>query len=431
VSDLPDDVPGNLECRGADQQKPSTGERHMTRLISLAALAVAFGCGSAQAQYTDGTIKIGVMNDMSGTYSDLSGQGSVVAARMAVEDFGAAAKGMKVEIVGADHQNKPDVGSNVVRTWIDRDQVDVIVDVPTSSVALAVSQIVKDKNKVFLVSGAAASDLTGKACTPNTIHWTYDTWALANGTGKAIVKTGGDSWFFLTADYAFGHALERDTAAVVEKNGGKVVGKVRHPFPGTDFSSFLLQAQASKAKIIGLANAGSDTINSIKQASEFGITRGGQNLAALLAFITDVHALGLQTAQGLIMTEAWYWDLNDANREFAKKFAPQDKGVHPTMIHAGVYSAVTHYLKAVEALKSDADGKAVVAKMKEMPTDDKLFGKGTVRADGRKVHPMYLFEVKKPAESKAPWDYYKLRATIPVEEAFRPLKDGGCPLVSG
>jgi branched-chain amino acid transport system substrate-binding protein len=336
---------------------------------------------------------------------------------------------MKVEIVGADHQNKPDVGSNVVRTWIDVDKVDVIVDVPTSSVALAVNEIVRDKNKVFLVSGAAASDLTGPKCTPNTIHWTYDTWALANGTGKAIVKTGGDTWFFLTADYAFGHALERDTSAVVEKNGGKVVGKVRHPFPGTDFSSFLLQAQSSKAKIIGLANAGSDTINSIKQASEFGITRSGQNLAALLAFITDVHALGLPTAQGLIMTEAWYWDLNDANREFAKKFAPQFKGVHPTMVHAGVYSAVTHYLKAVEALKSDADGKAVVAKMKEMPTDDKLFGKGTVRADGRKIHPMYLFEVKKPAESKGPWDYYKVRATIPAEEAFRPMADGGCPLV--
>ena len=401
----------------------------MKGLIGLTALAVIFGCGSAQAQYSDGTIKIGVMNDMSGTYSDLSGQGSVVAARMAVEDFGAAAKGIKVEIVSADHQNKPDVGSNVVRTWIDVDKVDVIVVVLMSLVELTVNEIVRDKNKVFLVSGAAASDLTGPKCTPNTIHWTYDTWALANGTGKAIVKTGGDTWFFLTADYAFGHALERDTSAVVEKNGGKVVGKVRHPFPGTDFSSFLLQAQSSKAKIIGLANAGSDTINSIKQASEFGITRSGQNLAALLAFITDVHALGLATAQGLIMTEAWYWDLNDANREFAKKFAPQFKGVHPTMVHAGVYSAVTHYLKAVEALKSDADGKAVVAKMKEMPTDDKLFGKGTVRADGRKIHPMYLFEVKTPAESKGPWDYYKVRATIPAEEAFRPLADGGCPLV--
>ncbi len=403
----------------------------MKRLISLAALAIAFGCVSAQAQYTDGTIKIGVMNDMSGLYADLTGSGSVVAARMAVEDFGAAAKGLKVEIVGADHQNKPDVGSNIVRTWIDVDKVDVIVDVPTSSVALAVSEIVKDKNKVFLVSGAAASDLTGPKCTPNTIHWTYDTWALANGTGKAIVKTGGDTWFFLTADYAFGHALERDTAAVVEKSGGKVLGKVRHPFPGTDFSSFLLQAQASKAKIIGLANAGGDTINSIKQASEFGIVKGGQKLAGLLVFISDVKALGLPTAQGLIFTEAWYWDTNDVNREFAKRFAAQNKGIYPSMIHAGVYSAVTHYLKAVSELKSDADGKAVVAKMKEMPTDDKLFGKGTVRADGRKIHDMYLFEVKKPEESKGPWDLYHLRATIPAAEAFRPLKEGGCPLVAG
>jgi branched-chain amino acid transport system substrate-binding protein len=403
----------------------------MKRLISLAALAIAFGCGAAQAQYTDGTIKIGVMNDMSGLYADLTGPGSVVAARLAVEDFGAAAKGLKVEIVGADHQNKPDVGSNIVRTWIDVDKVDVIVDVPTSSVALAVSEIVKDKNKVFLVSGAAASDLTGPKCTPNTIHWTYDTWALANGTGKAIVQTGGDTWFFLTADYAFGHALERDTAAVVEKNGGKVLGKVRHPFPGTDFSSFLLQAQASKAKIIGLANAGGDTINSIKQASEFGIVQGGQKLAGLLVFISDVKALGLPIAQGLIFTEAWYWDTNDVNREFAKKFAAQNKGIYPSMIHAGVYSAVTHYLKAVSELKSDADGKAVVAKMKETPTDDKLFGKGTVRADGRKIHDMYLFEVKKPGESKGPWDLYNLRATIPAAEAFRPLKEGGCPLVTG
>jgi branched-chain amino acid transport system substrate-binding protein len=401
----------------------------MKGLLSLTALALALGCGCAQAQYTDGTIKIGVMNDMSGLYADLTGPGSVVAARMAVEDFGAAAKGMKVEIVGADHQNKPDVGSNIVRTWIDVDKVDVIVDVPTSSVALAVNEIVKEKNKVFLVSGAAASDLTGPKCSPNTIHWTYDTWALANGTGKAIVKTGGDTWFFLTADYAFGHALERDTAAVVEKSGGKVLGKVRHPFPGSDFSSFLLQAQSSKAKIIGLANAGGDTINSIKQAAEFGIVKGGQKLAGLLVFISDVKALGLPIAQGLIFTEAWYWDLNDTNREFAKKFAAQNKGIYPSMIHAGVYSAVTHYLKAVEALKSDADGKAVVAKMKETPTDDKLLGKGTVRADGRKVHDMYLFEVKKPEESKGPWDLYNLRATIPADEAFRPLSEGGCPLV--
>jgi branched-chain amino acid transport system substrate-binding protein len=403
----------------------------MKRLLCTAALAVVLAAGTAQAQMSDGIIKIGVMNDMSGTYADLTGPGSVVAAQMAVEDFGAAAKGLKVEIVGADHQNKPDVGSNVVRQWIDVDKVDVIVDVPTSSVALAVNEIVRQKNKVFLISGAAASNLTGDKCSPNTVHWTYDTWALANGTGNAIVKTGGKNWFFLTADYAFGHALERDTAAVVEAKGGKVLGKVRHPFPATDFSSFLLQAQASKAQVIGLANAGADTTNAIKQAAEFGIVKGGQNLAALLIFISDVKALGLPVAQGLTFTEAWYWDLNDANRDFAKKFAPRNKGIYPSMIHAGVYSAVTHYLKAVSELKSDADGKAVVAKMKAMGTDDKLFGKGTIRADGRKIHPMYLFEVKKPAESKGPWDLYNLRATIPADEAFRPLKDGKCPLVSG
>ena len=404
---------------------------NLNKLIGATVLAVVVGCGAAHAQYTDGVIKIGVLNDMSGLYSDLSGQGAVVAAKMAVEDFGAAAKGMKVEVVGADHQNKPDVGSNIARTWFDRDNVDVIVDVPTSSVALAVNEIAREKNKVFLVSGAAASDLTGPKCSPNTVHWTYDTWALANGTGKAMVKTGGDTWFFITADYAFGKALERDTTEIVQANGGKVLGSVRHPFPGTDFSSFLLQAQASKAKVIGLANAGGDTINAIKQAAEFGITQGGQSLAGLLVFISDVHALGLQTAQGLVLTEAFYWDQNDASRAFAKRFAPQFKNNMPTMVQAGVYAAVLHYLKAVEALKSDADGKAVVAKMKEMPTDDPLFGKGTIRPDGRKIHDMYLFEVKKPSESKGAWDYYKLRATIPAAEAFRPMKDGGCPLVSG
>lgn len=403
--------------------------RWSAKLLAAAA-ALCAGAGLAQAQYSDGTIKIGVMNDQSGLYSDLSGQGSVWSAKKAIEDFCKSTKCHdKIEVVFADHQNKPDVGSNVVRQWYDVDKVDVVVDVPTSSVALAVNNITKEKNKVFLVSGAAASDLTGKACTPNTIHWTYDTWALANGTGNAIVKTGGDTWFFLTADYAFGHALERDTAAVVEKSGGKVVGKVRHPFPGQDFSSFLLQAQQSKAKIIGLANAGSDTTNAIKQAAEFGIVQGGQNLAGLLVFITDVHALGLKTAQGLVLTEAWYWDQTDNNRAFAKEFASANKGNMPTMVQAGVYSAVMHYLKAVHELKSDADGAAVVAKMKSMPTEDKLFGKGEIRVDGRHVHPMYLFEVKSPAESKGPWDYYKVRATIPANEAFRPLADGGCPLV--
>ncbi len=403
----------------------------MKRLLTLVALPVALACGAAQAQYTDGVVKIGVMTDMSGLYADITGPGSVVAARMAVEDFGAAAKGMKVEILAADHQNKPDVGSNIVRQWIDVDKVDAIADVPTSSIGLAVSQIVKDKNKVFLVSGAATSDLTGKACSPNTVHWTYDTWALANGTGKALVQTGGKTWFFVTADYAFGHALERDTAAVVEANGGKVLGRVRHPFPGTDFSSFLLQAQASRAQVIGFANAGGDTINSIKQAAEFGIVKGGQSLAGLLVFVNDVHALGLPTAQGLIFTESFYWDRTDASRAFAKRFAPQSKGNMPSMVQAGVYGAVLHYLKAVEALRSDADGRATVAKMKEMPTDDPLFGKGTIRSDGRKIHDMYLLEVKKPEELKGPWDYMKVRATIAAAEAFRPLKDGGCPLVSG
>ncbi len=401
---------------------------NLKRKLSSIAVALALSAGAAQAQVSDGVIKIGVMNDMSGLYADLTGPGSVVAARLAVEDFGAAKKGMKVEIVSADHQNKPDVGSNIANQWYDVDKVDVIVDVPTSSVALAVNEITRKKGKAFLVSGAATSDLTGKACSPNTIHWTYDTWMLANGTGSAIVKTGGDSWFFLTADYAFGHALERDTEAVVLKNGGKVLGKVRHPFPGQDFSSFLLQAQASKAKIIGLANAGGDTINSIKQAAEFGIVKAGQNLAGLLVFLPDIHALGLQTAQGLIFTETFYWDLNPQTRAFTKRFsALAPRNLYPSMIHAGVYSAVTHYLKAIEAIKTD-DGGKVIAQMKKMPTDDPLFGKGTIRADGRKLHPAFLVEVKKPSESKGPWDYYKVRATIPADQAFRPEADGGCKL---
>jgi branched-chain amino acid transport system substrate-binding protein len=395
---------------------------------ALTAAAVLFA-GAASAQYSDGVIKIGVVNDMSGLYADITGVGSVWAARKAVEDFGAAAKGMKVEILSADHQNKPDVGSNIVRQWIDVDKVDAIADVPTSSVGLAVNQIVREKNKVHLNTGSATSDLTNKACSPNTVHWAYDTYMLSNGTGKAMVKTGGDSWYFLTADYAFGHALERDTEAVVAANGGKVLGKVRTPLATQDFSSFLLQAQASKAKVIGLANAGGDTINSIKQAAEFGITKGGQNLAGLLVFVSDVHSLGLQTAQGLVLTESFYWDLNDNTRAWSKEFATGNKGRMPTMIHAGVYASVLHYLKAVEALKSDADGVKVVEKMKEMATDDRLFGKGSIRVDGRKIHDAYLFEVKKPSESKGPWDYYKLRATIPASEAFRPLSQSECSLV--
>lgn len=396
------------------------------RFCAVAACALV--ASPAHAQISDGVIKIGVLNDQSGTYADLAGPGSVVAARMAIEDFGAAKKGMKVEVVVADHQNKPEVGSNIARQWYDVDKVDVIVDVPTSSVALAVNQVTREKNKVLIVSTGATVDLTGKACTPNTLHWTYDTWSLANGTGNAVVKNGGDTWFFLTADYAFGHSLEQQTEAVVLKNGGKVNGKVRHPFPSADMSSFLLQAQSSKAKIIGLANAGADTINAIKQGAEFGIVKGGQQFAGLLVFLTDVHSLGLNVAQGLLLTESFYWDLNDQTRAFSKRFAQRHKGAMPTMGQVGVYSGVLHYLKAVEALKSD-QGDKVVAKMKELPTEDAVFGKGRVRQDGRKLHNMYLFEVKKPSESKGAWDYYKLRGTIPAEQAFRPEKEGGCPLV--
>ena len=404
----------------------------MKRTMSLAALAILLACGAASAQQIN--VKIGVLTDMSSLYADATGPGSVAAAKLAIADFAKANPNVKVELVSGDHQNKPDVGSQITNQWYDVDKVDVVVDVPNSGVALAVSQITATKNKVFVVSGAASSDLTGPKCNANTVHWTYDTWMLANGTGKAMVKTGGDTWFFLTADYAFGYALERDTAAVVEKNGGKVLGKVRHPLNTNDFSSFLLQAQASKAKVIGLANAGGDTINSIKQAAEFGIVKGGQSLAGLLVFSSDVNALGLQTAQGLALTETWYWDMNDANRAWTKRWTAERGAANkfPTMIHAGVYAGITHYLKARLAMgPGEHDGKSVVDKMKSMPTDDQLFGKGQVRVDGRVIHPAYLFEVKKPEESKYPGDFYKLRATIPAEEAFRPLKEGGCPLVSG
>jgi len=330
------------------------------KMKTLAAAALMALAGAAQAQISGNVVKIGVLNDQSGLYADLGGQGSVVAAKMAVEDFKAKQKGLNVEIVSADHQNKPDVGTQIVSRWIDSEGVDAIVDVPTSSVALAVNEVVRQKNRVFIDSGAASSDLTGAKCSPNTVHWTYDTWMLANGTGKAIVKTGGDTWFFITADYAFGAALERDTSAVITQNGGKVLGGVKVPLNTQDFSSFLLQAQASKAKIIGLANAGGDTINSIKQASEFGIVKGGQNLAGLLVFLTDVHGIGLDKAQGLILTETFYWDLNDQTRAWSKRFAALNGGKYPTMVHAGVYAGVLHYLKAVAALKADEPGIKVV-----------------------------------------------------------------------
>jgi len=394
---------------------------------SLAFALTALIATAAQAQTVN--VKIGVMSDMSGLYADLGGPGSVAAAKLAIQDFNPAAHGMNVEMVTGDMLNKPDVGANLARQWYDSG-VDMIVDVPNSGVALAVNEVAREKNKALLVSGAASSDLTGAKCSPDTIHWTYDTWMLANGTGKALVKTGGDTWFFITADYAFGHALERDTTAVVQANGGKVLGSVNVPLNTSDFSSYLLRAQTSKAKIIGLANAGGDTINSIKQGAEFGIAAGGQHFAGLLVFISDVNSLGLKTAQGLVLTATWYWDMNDANRAWTKRWQAELPGKLPTMVQAGVYSATLHYLKAVAALKSSSDGKAVIAKMKEMPTDDPLFGKGSIRADGRKIHPAYLFEVKKPEESKYPGDYYTLRATIPADEAFRPIKDDNCPMIS-
>ena len=400
-----------------------------TSVSTLALVAALALPGAAFAQ--DKNVKIGVLDDMSGLYADVGGQGSILAAQMAIEDSGLAAKGWKIDMISADHQNKPDVGVNIARQWADKDKVDNVVGVLSSGVALAVAGVAKEKNLAYMNSGAAASDLTNSACTPNTIHWTYDTYLLANGTGKAVVKSGGDSWFFLTADYAFGHALERDTTAVVTANGGKILGSVRHPLNSSDFSSFLLQAQASKAKIIGLANAGGDTTNAIKQASEFGITSGGQKLAALLLFLSDVHSLGLKMTQGLQFTETFYWDLNDGTSAFSKRFSDRMKNKNqPTMVQAGIYASIIHYLKALDSMGANPhDGVKVVDKMKSMPTDDALFGKGEIQPNGRKVHPGYLFEVKKPEESKYPWDYYKLIATIPASEAFTPLDKSTCALL--
>jgi branched-chain amino acid transport system substrate-binding protein len=397
-------------------------------LLLGAALALAAG-GGAMAQ--DKTVKIGVLTDNSGLYSDLGGAGSTLAAQMAVEDSGLAAKGWKIDIISADHQNKPDIATTIARQWVDVEKVDIFMDVLNSGVALAVNNLVKEKNSIMINTGAATSDLTNAQCTPNTVHWVYDTYMLANSTGQALVKAGGDTWYFLTADYAFGHALERDTTAVVVKSGGRVIGTVKHPLNSSDFSSFLLQAQASKAKIVGMANAGGDTTNTIKQASEFGIVAGGQKLAGLLLFITDVHSLGLKVAQGLSFTETFYWDQNDDTRAFSKRFSERMKNkAMPSMVQAGVYSGLLHYFKSLEAMGGNPhDGAKVVAKMKELPTDDKLFGKGSIRADGRKIHPAYLFEVKKPADSKGPWDYYKLIGTTPGDQAFRPLSESACPLV--
>jgi branched-chain amino acid transport system substrate-binding protein len=401
--------------------------RSPTILVLTTALIAA---STAFGQTMDKNVRIGSLGDQSSLYADIGGPGSVIAAQMAVEDSGLLQKGWKIDVLSADHQNKPDVGANIARQWADLEKVDAFIDMAASSVGLAVSSVAREKNVVNLNTASATSDLTNAQCSPNTVHWVYDTYMLANGTGKALVKAGGDSWFFLTADYAFGHALERDTGDVVKAAGGTVTGAVRHPLNSSDFSSFLLRAQASKAKVIGLANAGGDTTNSIKQAAEFGIVSGGQKLAGLLLFITDVHALGTNTAQGLNFTETFYWDMNDQTRAFSKRFMERHKKSPPTMVHAGNYASVLHYLKALEALGGNPrDGRAVVAKMKEMPTDDPLFGKGSIQPNGRKLHPAYLFEVKKPQESKYPWDYYKLVATIPAEEAFTPLDKSTCPLL--
>lgn len=398
----------------------------MVGLRTMFAAGALLAAGSAAAQTPP--VKIGVLNDRTGIYADFAGEGSVVGARMAVEDFRKTHPDMKVEIVSADHQNKADIGSSIARKWYDEEGVDMIADVPNSAVALAVSAVSREKNKVLMVSGGGTSDLTGPKYAPYTIHWTFDTWSLAHGTGSALVKQGGDTWFFVTADYAFGHALERDTAKVVEESGGKVIGSVRHPMGTNDFASFLVKAQGSGAKVIGLANAAGDTINAVKQASEFGITQSGQSLAGLLVFLTDVHSLGLKVAQGLVLTEGFYWDQNAGTRAWSERFAKQMNGRMPTMVQAGVYSAVAHYLKAVEATKSK-DAATVVAWMKANPSEDPLFGKGKVRADGRHIHDMYLFKVKKPSESKGEWDVYDTLAKIPAAEAFRPMEEGGCPLV--
>ncbi|MCG2627026.1 ABC transporter substrate-binding protein [Bradyrhizobium sp. WYCCWR 13023] len=404
----------------------------MTKSIASLLLGTALAVTTAGAAFAqDKAVKIGALSDQSGLYADLGGPGSTLAAQMAVEDSGLAAKGWKIDIISGDHQNKPDIGTAIARQWFDVDKVDIIVDVPNSGVALAVNNVVKEKNGVYINSGAATSDLTNAQCSPNTVHWTYDTYMLAHTTGQALVKAGGDTWFFLTADYAFGAALERDTTAVVTANGGKVVGGVKHPLNTPDFSSFLLQAQASKAKIIGLANAGGDTTNTIKQAAEFGIGKGGQKLAALLLFLTDVKAIGLETAQGLNFTETFYWDMNDQTRAFSKRFSEKMKnGAMPTMVQAGVYAGVRHYLKALEALGGNPhDGVKVVDKMKSMPTEDDLFGKGEIQPNGRTIHNAYLFEVKKPSESKGPWDFYKLVGTVPGDQAFTPLSESKCALL--
>jgi branched-chain amino acid transport system substrate-binding protein len=397
-------------------------------LTATCALALATGLSSnASAQVSGDAVKIGVLNDQSGLYADFGGRGSVIAAQMAVEDFGGKVLGKPIQVLSADHQNKPDVGSNIARQWFDQDGVDAIADLTTSSVALAVQEIGKQNGKVTMTSGAATSRLTGDACSPTGFHWAYDTVALANGTGKAVVEEGLKKWFFLTADYAFGYALEKDVSEVVKAAGGEVVGAVRHPLNTSDFSSFLLQAQGSGAEVVGLANAGMDTTTSIKQAAEFGIVAGGQSLAGLLLVLSDIHALGLETAKGLVLTTGFYWDLDDESRAWSQRYYERMQRM-PNMVQAGVYSSVMHYLKAVQEAGSD-EGKVVAAKMKELPIKDMFARNGKVREDGRMVHDMYLARVKTPAQSSKPWDYYEIVRTIPGDQAYLPLDRSPCPLV--
>lgn len=393
---------------------------------SVALLALALGTSSSLAQTP---VKIGVLSDMSGPYSDFSRPGSLEAAKLAIEDFNAASKKLTVELVSADAQNKTDIAGSVARRWFDTESVDMVIDIPTSGIAIGLAGLVKERNKVLIATTAGTSELTGKSCTPNTLHWTWDTWSNSHGTAEAIVKNGGKSWYFLTADYTFGTTMEKEAGDVVKANGGTVLGSVRHPLDAMDFSSFLMQAQASKAQIIGLANGGADTIKAIKTAGEFGIVAGGQKMVGLVLFINDIHSLGLKAANGLMLTTAYYWDLNDNTRAFAERFAKRNNGKVPSMSQAGTYSATLAYLRAVEKVGSAKDGAAVVTAMREAGTyDDPLFGKVTVRVDGRVVHDMYLVEVKKPEESKKPFDYYKVIATLPGDRAFRPLADGNCPL---
>jgi branched-chain amino acid transport system substrate-binding protein len=396
-------------------------------LVLAAGLVSLMPGGSGFAEQAGQPLKIGILSDFSSVYSDIGGMGNVEASKMAIEEFGGSMFGAPIELLTADPQNKPDTAASIVRKWYENEGVDVIIDMPTSATALAGMELSKQFEKIMIVTDAASSDITGKSCSPYTAHWTYDTYANAHTVGGAIVKNGGDSWFFITADYVFGHSVERDTAEVVKAAGGKVLGSVRHPLNTADFSSYLLQAQSSKAKIIGLANGGGDTINAIKQAGEFGIVAGGQNLAAIVMFISDVHSLGLKLAHGLIITEAYYWDLNDRTRAFGKRFFERMKRM-PTMNQAATYSATLHYLKAVQTAGTRETG-PVMAKMRATPVRDAFTDNGVLREDGRMVHSMFLFEVKKPEESKAPWDYYKVLAEVPPDQAFRPLNEGGCPLV--